>query len=328
MTSEFDLIKQHFIRPHRHKASSADLGIGDDAALMHVSNAMQLAVSTDMLVAGTHFLPDCAAYDIGWKALAVNISDMAAMGAQAKWATMAIALPTQLAKNQAWLSEFSAGFFACANQFSIDLIGGDTTRGPLNISITIMGEVPIGAALRRDGAKAGDDIWVSGSLGDAALALAIMQKRYAISNHWLEDELSKWLPSLNRPQPRVALGLALRGLAHSCIDISDGLLADLGHILAASQLSTTIQLEQLPISLYNKNHLHELPIQHCVLAGGDDYELCFTAPNSAQDKIVALSKQLNLQITCIGSTRMDVGLQAMHKNTEIKLLRQGFDHFG
>ncbi len=319
--SEFNLIEKYFTRPVKY----TDLGVGDDAALIRVATGMQLAISSDMLVAGTHFLADCAPYDIGWKALAVNVSDMAAMGAKAKWATLALALPRV---DETWLAEFSRGFFACADAFNIDLIGGDTTRGPLNISVTIMGEVPTGKALRRDGAQIGDDIWVSGTLGDAALALAIVQNRYKIDALWLEDELEKWLPSLNRPQPRAALGLGLRGIATSCIDISDGLLADLGHILKASNCGAEIHLEQLPISLYNLNHLHEPAIQQCVLAGGDDYELCFTAPNSAQDKIVALSKQLNLQITCIGSTRMDVGLQAMHKNTEIKLLRQGFDHFG
>ena len=319
--SEFNLIQQHFTRATKH----TDLSVGDDAALIHVTAGMQLAISSDMLVAGTHFFQDTAPYDIGWKALAVNISDMAAMGAQAKWATLTIALPEI---NEQWLAEFSCGFFACADKFEIDLIGGDTTCGPLNISVTIMGEVPIGTALQRDGAKIGDDIWVSGTLGDAALALAILQKRYAIDKNWHEDELQKWASSLHRPQPRASLGLALRGIATSCIDISDGLLADLGHILTASNLGAEIHLEQMPVSLYNLNHLNDVTIQQCVLAGGDDYELCFTAPKSAREEIDALSKQLNLQITCIGSTRIDTGLQAMYKNMEIKLLKKGFDHFG
>ena len=321
MTSEFDIIKKYFTRAN----VNADLGVGDDAALVSVAAGMQLAISSDMLVAGTHFFADAAPYDIGWKALAVNVSDMAAMGAQSKWATLAIALPEI---NEAWLAEFSRGFFACASAFNVDLIGGDTTRGPLNISVTILGEVPIGKALRRDGAKIGDDIWVSGTLGDAALALAILQKHYAIDKKWLGDELQKWAPSLHRPQPRAALGLALSGIATSCIDVSDGLLADLGHILTASNLGAEIHLEQIPVSLYNLNHLNDVTIQRCVLAGGDDYELCFTAPPCKRETINALGKQLNLQITCIASTRIDIGLQAVYKNTEIKFLKQGFDHFG
>ena len=321
MPSEFNLIQQYFTRP----TPQADLGVGDDAALVRVAAGMQLAISSDMLVADTHFFAEAAAYDIGWKALAVNVSDMAAMGAQPKWATLAIALPSI---DEVWLAELSRGFFACADTFNIDLIGGDTTRGPLTISITIMGEVPIGAALRRDGAKIGNDIWVSGTLGDAALALAILQQRYAIDKNWPQDELAKWLPSLHRPQPRAALGLGLRGLATSCIDISDGLLADLGHILKASNLGAEIHLEQMPVSLYNFNHLHEPQIQQCVLAGGDDYELCFTAPTSARKAITALGDSLNLQVTIIGKTLIDIGLQAIYKNNLITTLKQGFDHFG
>ncbi len=319
--NEFNLIHKYFTRSTRHTV----LGVGDDAALINVADGMQLVVSTDMSVAGTHFFHDALAYDVGWKALAVNVSDMAAMGAQAKWATLAIALPDV---NETWLAEFSRGFFACADAFNIDLIGGDTTRGPLNISVTIMGEVPMGKALRRDGAKAGDDIWVSGTLGDAALALAILQKRYEIDKNWQEDESAKWLPCLNRPQPRAALGLALRGIASSCIDISDGLLADLGHILEASNLGANIHLEKLPVSLYSLNHLHQPTIQQCILAGGDDYELCFTAPPNQRDAIEAIAKQQNILLTCIASTRLPIGLQAMYNNTEIKLNNKGFDHFG
>ena len=318
--SEFDLIQQYFTKPTRH----TDLGVGDDAALIRVASGMQLAVSSDMLVAGTHFLHDCAPYDIGWKALAVNVSDMAAMGAQAKWATLAIALPE---KNDAWLAEFSRGFFDCANTFGVDLIGGDTTRGPLNMSVTIMGEVPIGQSLRRDGAQLGDDIWVSGTLGDAALALALLQKRYRLDVNLQDNELEKWLLSLNKPQPRAELGLALRGIATSCIDISDGLLADLGHILQASNLGAQIDVENLPMSPYNFNHSDEPAIQQYVLAGGDDYELCFTAPPAQRTAIENIAKTLQLQITRIASTRIDIGLQAIYKNTELKLLKQGFNHF-
>lgn len=334
MHSEFKLIKQYFSRPTRLTA----LGVGDDAALINLSHGMQLAISTDMLVAGTHFFYDAKPYDIGWKSLAVNISDMAAMGAQAKWATLAIALPNFSANSTfeaandlqitpKWLDEFSAGFFDCAKSFHIDLIGGDTTRGPLNVSVTIMGEVPIGQALRRDGAKLGDDIWVSGHLGDAALVLAILQNRYDIDQNWPEDELQKWASCLHKPQPRAALGIALRGIATSCIDVSDGLLADLGHILSASNLGAEITLENLPMSLYNLNHLDETTVQRCILAGGDDYELCYCAPKSAREAIIAVGKQLNLQLTHIGNTRADTGLQVNYKNAEIKCENQGYDHF-
>ncbi len=317
MTPEFNLINQYFTVPTRHTS----LGIGDDAALISMGAGMQLAISSDMLVAGTHFFHDAAPYDVGWKALAVNVSDMAAMGAQAKWATLAIALPEV---NEAWLSKFSRGFFACAEAFNIDLIGGDTTRGPLNISVTIMGEVPTGQAIKRSGAQVGDDIWVSGRLGSAALGLAHLQGK----THVPEDTLPACLNTLHTPTPRAALGLALRSIATSCIDVSDGLLADLGHILKASHCGATLDLEKIPCIEYFKNDLDNAETQQMLLAGGDDYELCFTAPKSKCEEINLLSKQLNLVITCIASTRTDIGLQAYYKKNQITLLKQGFDHFG
>lgn len=320
MSPEFNLIAKYFTRP----TPQADLGVGDDAALMRISAGHQLAVSTDMSVVGTHFFVDAAPYDIGWKSLAVNVSDMAAMGATPKWATLALALPEV---NEAWLAEFSRGFFACADAFKVDLIGGDTTRGPLNISITIMGEVATGKALKRDGAKVGDDIWVSGSLGNAALALAVLQNRYTIDIHWPNNELENCLPCLHRPQPRVALGLALQAIATSCIDISDGLMADLGHLLKASNLGAELHIEKLPVSNYSAHHLHEAMIQQCVLTGGDDYELCFTAPASQRNAVEKIAKQQNLPLTRIASTRMDIGLQAYLNNKEISFLTKGFDHF-
>ncbi len=320
MSPEFSLIAKHFTRPCKH----ADLGVGDDAALLRVANGYQLAVSADMLVAGTHFFHDCAPYDIGWKSLAVNISDMAAMGATAKWATLAIALPEV---NHTWLAEFSRGLFDCADSFQVDLIGGDTTRGPLTISIQIMGEVPLGKALTRDGAKLGDDIWVSGTLGNAAIALAVLQERYLLNPKAQKHELAQWLACLNRPQPRASLGLALRDFATSCIDISDGLFADLGHLLKASNLGATLHLEQLPMSLYHQHHLSDISIQTSVLAGGDDYELCFTAPANRRQEIEQIGRQHHTPLTCIASTRMDIGLQAMYQNAPLILNHQGFDHF-
>ena len=324
MLSEFNLIQQYFTRP----SPQADLGVGDDAALVRVSEGNQLVISTDMSVAGTHFLHDCAPYNIGWKALAVNVSDMAAMGAQPKWATLAISLPEV---NQDWLTEFSRGFFACANSFNIDLIGGDTTRGPLNISVTILGEAPAGKALKRSGAQVGDDIWVSGQLGSATLGLAHLQGKVQLTNK-LVNELDTCLKALNTPSPRTALGLALRGVASSCIDVSDGLLADLGHILQASNLGAAIDLEKIPCIELLKNNLDHPQFQELLIAGGDDYELCFTAPKTKREEINALSKQLNLQISLIGNTRIarisnTIGLQVYYKNNQITLLKQGFDHF-
>ena len=318
---EFNLIQKYFTRPTRH----TDLSIGDDAALVNVAEGMQLVVSTDMSVAGTHFFHDAAPYDIGWKSLAVNISDLAAMSAQAKWATLAIALPEI---NEGWLAEFSRGFFACAKAFSIDLIGGDTTKGPLNISITIMGEVPTGKALKRSGAQPDDDVWVSGTLGSAALGLAHLQGKIELENDVLQANIHR----LNRPMPRAGLALALRDIATSCIDISDGIVADLGHLLKASNLGAKVDIECLPMSPYHIKNLHEPLVQQCVLSGGDDYELCFTAPPSKRDEIQLLSQQQNLLLTRIASTyrptgHTDIGVRPLFKNTPLNLLKKGFDHF-
>jgi thiamine-monophosphate kinase len=213
--------------------------------------------------------------------------------------------------------------------FNVDLIGGDTTRGPLNISVTIIGEVPTGKALKRSGAQVGDDIWVSGNLGSAALVLAHLQGKIVLKNDALEANIH----ALHRPIPRVALGLKLREIATSCIDISDGLMADFGHILKASNLGATIDLEKIPCIDYLKNDLQNPHFQTFILAGGDDYELCFTAPPSQREIINLLSKQLNLPITCIASARMarslnTGGLQVTYKNNNLTLLKQGFDHFG
>ncbi len=316
MASEFDLIQQHFTKPSHH----TNLSVGDDAALISVSQGMELAVATDMLVAGTHFFHDAAPYDIGWKALAVNVSDMAAMGAQPKWATLALALPEV---NEAWLSEFSLGFFACAEQFNVDLIGGDTTRGPLNISVTIMGEVPKNQALKRDGAQAEDDIWVSGNLGSAAAGLAHLQGKIKLEN----DALEAGIHALHRPMPRISLGLALRGIANSAIDISDGLAADLGHILKASNVGADVfivQIPHLPALQANK----DAGLEAYILGGGDDYELCFTAPQAAREEIDALSETLNLPLARIGKTCATPGLRVYDaENKLVQLQAKGYDHF-
>jgi thiamine-monophosphate kinase len=315
--SEFSLIQKYFTRA----TPSAVLGVGDDAALVRVGGGMELAISTDMLVSGTHFFADADPYLLGHKALAVNISDMAAMGAQPRWATLAISLPSE---NEAWLARFSAGFFALADEYNVELIGGDTTHGPLNLSVTIMGEVPQGKALRRDGAQPGDEIWVSGKLGDAALALAHMQGKLVLDN----ASFSATVAALHRPVPRVALGLALRGTAHSAIDISDGLLADLGHILESSRKAAEIQFDKLPVSAHLRAHLSEALGRQCVLAGGDDYELCFTAPVRHHAQIEKISSRLELPLTCIGKIVEGSGCAVYANDGSVMTIKEtGYDHF-
>lgn len=316
MASEFDLIAQYFTRP----TPKADLGVGDDAALLRVTPNHQLAISVDASVVGTHFYADCPPEWIGWKSLAVNVSDMAAMGAIPKWMTLAIALPE---RNPEWLAGFASGFFDCATQFDIDLIGGDTTRGPLNITVQIMGEVPTGQALLRSGAQVGDDIWVTGTLGSAALGLAHLQKKLVLPEAVLADCLN----ALHRPQPRLAAGLGLQGIAHSCIDISDGLLADLGHILKASGVGAEIVLDNIPCHPWVAQLLQEPAYQQAMLSGGDDYELCFTASPQQDAKIAALSQQCNVLFTRIGRITTDAGLQVQYQNQPLSFSGKGFDHF-
>jgi thiamine-monophosphate kinase len=317
MASEFDLIKKYFTRPTRY----TPLGIGDDAALIAPTNGMALAVAADMLVAGTHFLPDADPFHVGWKSLAVNLSDMAAMGALPKWATLAVALPRA---DEAWVEQFAVGFFMCADKYQVDLIGGDTTRGPLAISVQIMGEVRPGQTLLRAGAKPGDEIWVSGKLGDAALALAGLQGRYGLT----QDELEACLPALHLPQPRVELGLLLNMMVHSAIDISDGLLADLGHILKASGVGAEISLQYVPCSDVARRRLSDPQIQQMVLAGGDDYELCFTAPARNHAEIAKIATLIGVPLTRIGSVTQESGFIVRGLDNQIiNINKPGFDHF-
>lgn len=316
MASEFNIIRDFFTRPTKH----TDLSVGDDAALLRAQDGHQLAISTDMLVAGTHFFADAAPYDIGWKALAVNVSDMAAMGAQPKWATLAIALPNT---DESWLCEFARGFFACADKFHVDLIGGDTTKGSLNICVTIFGEVPQNQALARSGAEVGDDIWVSGYLGSAAAGLAHLQGKIELKN----DALQASLDALHRPIPRVDLGLKLREVANSCIDISDGLAADLSHILENSKLGAEIYYNNIPKHPALEAKL-DAGFEAMVLSGGDDYELCFTAPQNNRSTIAAMRAELNLPITRIGNIRAENGLTIYDaQNLPMFLQKTGYDHF-
>ncbi len=317
MTSEFGLIEKYFTRP----TPSATLGVGDDAALLPVSSGMELAVSTDMLVSGTHFFPDADPRKLGWKTLAVNISDLAAMGAQPRWATLAISLPRA---DEHWLACFADGFFNCAEQFGIELIGGDTTRGPLSMSVTILGEVPGNQALRRDAARTDDDIWVSGALGGAATGLAALQGKVNLD----EPDLADCLRALENPQPLVSLGLALRGIAHAAIDISDGLLADLGHILERSNCGAEIRFEALPAHPSLKPWLPEVWACNCLLAGGDDYELCFTASKERAPEITEIGERLGLPLARIGSIVEPGGLRVLDAHGQaMKSEKGGYDHF-
>ncbi|TCV85434.1 thiamine-phosphate kinase [Sulfurirhabdus autotrophica] len=316
MASEFDLIHRYFTRP----APSAILGVGDDAALIQPSPGMVLAVAADMLVAGRHFSYSDKAETVGHKSLAVNLSDMAAMGATPRWALLSLAIKDA---DEAWLQGFSEGFFALAQQFGVELIGGDTTSGPLNLSVQIMGEVPPGQALRRDGAQVGDEIWVSGTLGDAALGLANMQQRLVLT----PAEAVACMAALHMPQPRVTLGLALRGMATAAIDISDGLLADLGHILERSNVAAEIEFDRLPASEIMRHHIENATAQQCLLAGGDDYELCFTVPAALHQKVSALSKKLDLPLTCIGSIKAGNELTLLKAGKYMLFTVKGFDHF-
>lgn len=311
---EFDLIRRYFTRT----TPSALLGVGDDAALLSVRAGKVLAVSSDMLVSGTHFFPDADPFWLGHKTLAVNLSDLAAMGAQPRWATLALSLPKL---DPVWLERFAAGFFALAERYQVELVGGDTTRGPLNLCVTIMGEVAPNQALRRDGARPGDDIWVSGTLGGAALALAQLQGRICLS----PADFDGCAERLHQPQPRVELGLALPGLATSAIDVSDGLLADLGHILQRSQVGAEIELLRLPLATA-LDAIGDVSLRHqCALAGGDDYELCFTAPVAARAALAELSERQPL--TRIGAIVASEGCVVLADGKPINMEKSGYDHF-
>ena len=313
---EFDLIRRHFTRA----TPGVRLGIGDDAALLDVPVGETLAVTSDTLVAGRHFPPDTAAFDIGWKALAVNLSDLAAMGARPLGVTLALTLPEA---DEDWLAAFAAGFFALAEREGVPLVGGDTTRGPLSLTVTALGSVPPAQALRRDGARPGDLLCVSGMVGDAGLGLAL-----ALGG----DPVPKLSPAarllvrerLDRPEPRLALGLALRGLASAAMDISDGLAQDLGHLLAASGgLGARLALEQLPLS----PALLACPSTQALtwaLTAGDDYELLFTVPAACRDRLAGLPTP----VTVIGEVTAEPGLRLTWQGQPWEHgLPGGFRHF-
>jgi thiamine-monophosphate kinase len=304
------------------------LGIGDDAALLAVPTGQLLAVSTDTLVAGIHFPKDTRAYDIGWKALAVNLSDLAAMGATPAWATLALTLPQA---DAAWVSDFADGFAALAGEFKLALVGGDTTQGPLSITIGVHGFVPEDAALRRDAAQVGDALFVTGTLGDAAAGLRCLQKNSAIALRTLATSSNlreNLIARLNRPTPRIAQGLALRGRAHACIDVSDGLVADLGHVCTASGVGAQIDLDLLPASpaLFS---LFEADVRAAFqLAGGDDYELCFSAPEAAATDLLNDLARSGCGATRIGRIVAEAGVQVRDgAGNPVEIPRSGWQHF-
>ncbi|WP_282278509.1 thiamine-phosphate kinase [Stenotrophomonas sp. PS02297] len=293
---EFVLIER--IARRTHARDDIALGIGDDAALLRPAADQQLAVTADTLNAGVHFPAESAPADIGWKALAVNLSDLAAMGAAPAWCTLSLSLPQAEA---AWLDPFADGLFALADASGIAVVGGDTTRGPLSISITAMGQVPAGQALRRDGARVGDDIWISGHPGEAAGALRLWQQGRLDVRHAAADDAHERLRQrLQRPTPRLELGLALRGLAHAAADVSDGLLADLGHIAARSGVAAVVEADAMPLSPALRAALGFDAALDCALRGGDDYELCFTAAPERREALGALSSSLALPLTRVG----------------------------
>ncbi|WP_410498297.1 thiamine-phosphate kinase [Chitinibacter sp. S2-10] len=316
--NEFDLIRQYFTRP----TPRADLGIGDDAALLSISAGNQLAVSTDMLVAGRHFFPDADPERLGHKCLAVNLSDLAAMGAKPSWFTLSIALPEV---NEEWLAAFSRGIFALANEHQVELVGGDTTRGPLTIAIQIAGEVPRGQAMLRSGAKTDDDIWVSGPLGGAAAAVMHRSGRVTLP----QDVFKQCDLRLDLPQPRVAFGQAIAHLAHAALDISDGLAGDLRHICNRSHCGAVVFVDQVPPA----EQLIHLPAELALeakLAGGDDYELCFTAPVSARNKLQKIAAEQGMAISRIGQivATTQPSIQFLDtQNQALALTLGGFDHF-
>jgi thiamine-monophosphate kinase len=316
---EFELIKR-FFADAGPRCEDVALGIGDDAALVRVPDGTELVVTVDTIVAGVHFPPDTSAQDIGYRALAVNLSDIAAMGAMPAWATLALTLP---AADERWLEGFCSGFFSLAREHDVTLIGGDTTSGPLAITVQIMGYVPAGKAIRRSGARVGDSIFVSGHVGDAAAGLALIEKRAEAANATHRDAL---IARFLTPEPRIGVGHALRGHASAMIDISDGLGADLGHILEASSVGARIDAARLPLSLALTETFAAERALDLALRGGDDYELCFTLPKEHEPLIPGIAATAQCVLSRIGVIESKPGLR-FEDGRPVPLAQRGFDHF-
>ena len=341
---EFELIDRHFKRkPAFARPQTAPkatnsiaqpvvLGIGDDCALLQPAPGMQLAVSTDMLVQGRHFFADVDPAALGHKALAVNLSDLAACGAEPLACTLALALPPERARDDAWLAALAGGLFALADAHACSLVGGDTTAGPLNLCVTVFGQVPAGQALRRDGARVGDDVWVSGTLGDARLALGALRGEWTLP----PERLAAARQRLERPSPRLALGMALRGIATSAADLSDGLAGDLGHILRASAVGASLTAEETTKIVAAGAHpsgagapFDAETLLRVALTGGDDYELVFTAPPEARAAVRAAAQASATPVTRIGRIEAEPGLRLVGADGRVSpLAARAFDHFG
>jgi len=318
--SEFDIIKEFFAR-QQINTELVPVGIGDDAAVINTSANEQLLISVDTLNIGVHFPQQTSAFDIGYKALAVNLSDIAAMGGEPKWFTLAMSLPEV---NRAWLEAFTEGLSSLASVNKLSLVGGDTTKGSLSITIQIAGTVPTGQSLQRRGARVDDDIYITGTLGDAAAALQICQGELSADALTAERLLQR----LNQPVPRTQIGINMRGIATACIDISDGLAADLGHILEASGVGAEIELANLPRSAAMDALLvEEAKIQEWQLYGGDDYELCFTAPAAQHDAIMAIARTQQCPITRVGKIIREPGLFSHEDSELIPVVVRGYEHF-
>lgn len=321
--AEFDLIE---LIKQRCKSSRADvlLGIGDDAAVVAVPSGHELVICADTLVAGVHFPLDTDPADIGWKSLAVNLSDLAAMGAQPAWALLTLTLPSADAD---FIARFVDGFAELAAMLDVDLIGGDTTSGPLSITVAAHGFVPNGQALRRDGAQPGDVVFVTGTLGDAAAGLRCLQSSDPESRP-IDDACASLISRLERPYPRVSAGSGLRGLASACIDVSDGLLADLGHIALASGVGIEIGEDCLPGSTalferFDADTCHALQ-----MSGGDDYELAFTIAESNIDAMRAAMSDIECRVSRIGRVIAEPGVHVLDRNGERKQVQgKGWEHF-
>lgn len=317
--TEFELIRAYFASQPVAR-SDVRAGIGDDAALVRAPAGMELAMATDVLVGGVHFFEDADPGAIGYKSLAVNLSDLAAMGAEPAWFLLDLTLPRA---DTAWLRGFADGLYELARLYEMQLIGGDTSRGPLSIAVTVVGFVPQGQGLLRSGARAGDLIYVTGTLGDAALALAVCRGQRTVA----EAERAAICRRLDRPLPRLAEGIALRGLASSAIDVSDGLLADLGHVLEASDVGARITLDTLPLSPVYRAGVSEFGWDYA-LAGGDDYELCFTVPRDRRGAIEALARERQFSFSAIGEVTAAGGLEVLDgAGNRYRSRSTGHDHF-
>ena len=320
---EFDVIRRFFVRDHKaRKESGVILGIGDDAALLDLPHATDLVAAVDTIVAGRHFLEDADARSIGHRALAVNLSDLAAMGATPLWATLALTLPSV---DHDWLARFAAGFLDLADAHAVALVGGDTTQGPLTVSVQILGSVAHGTALRRGGAQAGDLLAVSGTLGDAAAGLAFIKTPPPSAGRHEVDELIR---RFDYAQPRVALGMSARGIATAAMDLSDGLVGDLPKLAQASGLAAHVCVERLPLSAAMRAAASSNQARDWALAGGDDYELLFAVPPQRFTELKAAADRLNLMLTTIGELRCGAGVTWSLNGTDFVPSVSGYDHFG